>query len=94
MLIEDSFVNFHFVFAANETFERVAGVGLLANMIVYLQNEYNLSGATGTTILFLWSAASFFTPIIGAFVSDSYLGRFRVIVLGTIVSLLVSKSSI
>ncbi|KAG8636246.1 hypothetical protein MANES_16G113300v8 [Manihot esculenta] len=57
-------------------------------MIVYLQNEYNLSGATGTTILFLWSAASFFTPIIGAFVSDSYLGRFRVIVLGTIVSLL------
>ncbi|XP_058000764.1 protein NRT1/ PTR FAMILY 1.1-like isoform X2 [Hevea brasiliensis] len=73
---------------ANETFEKVAGVGLQANMILYLQNEYNLSSATGATILFLWLAISYFTPIFGAFVSDSYLGRFRVIVLGTVVSLL------
>ncbi|KAJ9167836.1 hypothetical protein P3X46_019428 [Hevea brasiliensis] len=73
---------------ANETFEKVAGVGLHANMILYLQNEYNLSSATGANILFIWAATSYFTPIIGAFVSDSYLGRFRVIVLGTVVSLL------
>ncbi|XP_002514272.2 protein NRT1/ PTR FAMILY 1.1 [Ricinus communis] len=73
---------------ANEAFEKVAGVGLHANMIVYLQNEYNLSSATGATILFLWLAISYFTPILGAFVSDSYLGRFLVIVLGTLISIL------
>ncbi|KAF2304839.1 hypothetical protein GH714_039145 [Hevea brasiliensis] len=61
---------------ANETFEKVAGVGLQANMILYLQNEYNLSSATGATILFLWLAISYFTPIFGAFVSDSYLEEY------------------
>ncbi|XP_065850940.1 protein NRT1/ PTR FAMILY 1.1-like [Euphorbia lathyris] len=72
---------------ANEAFEKVAGVGLQANMIKYLQNEYNMTSATGATVLFLWGAISHFTPICGAFISDSYLGRFRVIVLGTFTSL-------
>jgi dipeptide/tripeptide permease len=30
-------------------------------------------------------------PILGAFISDSYLGRFSVIAYGTVISLLVSK---
>ncbi|KAM5547654.1 protein NRT1/ PTR FAMILY 1.1-like [Rosa sericea] len=73
---------------SNETFEKVASYGLHANMILYLMNEYNLGLATGTCILFLWTAASNFTPIMGAFLSDSHLGRFRVIALGSVVSLL------
>ncbi|XP_065848628.1 protein NRT1/ PTR FAMILY 1.1-like [Euphorbia lathyris] len=72
---------------ANEAFEKVAGVGLIANMIKYLITEYNLKASDGATILFLWVAISYFTPIFGAFISDSYLGRFRVIVLGTFTSL-------
>ncbi|KAJ7973833.1 Protein NRT1/ PTR FAMILY 1.2 like [Quillaja saponaria] len=73
---------------ANETFEKVAGFGLHVNIIFYLINEYHLDPATGASILFLWSAISNFMPIIGAFVSDSYLGRFRVIAYGTVISLL------
>lgn len=44
-----------------------------------------------TTVLFLWNAIANFMPILGAFLSDSYLGRFRVIALGTIVTLIVSS---
>ncbi|XP_031272263.1 protein NRT1/ PTR FAMILY 1.1-like [Pistacia vera] len=73
---------------ANETFEKVASVGLQANMILYLTKEYHMSSAAGTNVLFLWSAISNFMPTIGAFLSDSYLGRFRVIALGTFISLL------
>ncbi|PSS01900.1 Protein NRT1/ PTR FAMILY 1.2 like [Actinidia chinensis var. chinensis] len=73
---------------ANEAFEKVASVGLHANMILYLTVVYNLSNATGTSILFLWNAISNFMPTLGAFLSDSYLGRFRVIGCGTVVSLL------
>ncbi|CAM8999099.1 unnamed protein product [Rhodiola kirilowii] len=72
---------------ANESFEKLASYGLLANMILYLITEYNLSSATGVSILFMWSALGNFMPLIGAFISDSYLGRFRVIAIGTIVSL-------
>ncbi|XP_042496954.1 protein NRT1/ PTR FAMILY 1.1-like isoform X2 [Macadamia integrifolia] len=72
----------------NESFEKVASYGLMPNMIFYLMKEYNLNAATGTTILLLWSATSNAFAIVGAFLSDSYLGRFRVIVLGSISSLL------
>ncbi|XP_044471508.1 protein NRT1/ PTR FAMILY 1.1-like [Mangifera indica] len=73
---------------ANETFEKVASVGLQANMILYLKTKYHMSSAAGATVIFLWSAISNFMPSIGAFVSDSYLGRFRIIALGTLISLL------
>ncbi|CAL5438363.1 unnamed protein product [Camellia sinensis] len=73
---------------ANEALEKVASVGLHANMILYLKNEYHLSIVTGTSILFLWNAVSNFLPTFGAFLSDSYLGRFRVAGLGSIVTLL------
>ncbi|KAL4280446.1 hypothetical protein GQ457_03G029480 [Hibiscus cannabinus] len=72
---------------SNETFEKVASFGLLPNMILYLTSEYHMSNVTGTNVLFLWSAISNFMPILGAFVSDSFLGRFRVIAIGTVISL-------
>jgi dipeptide/tripeptide permease len=87
----DEFCGMLTEYAANETFEKVAGVGLQANMILYLRNEYNLSNASGAYILSLWGAISYFMPILGAFISDSYLGRFSVIAYGTVISLLVSK---
>lgn len=77
---------------ANESFERVASVGLRANMILYLRNEYHLSIVTGANIMFLWGAISNFMPTLGAFLSDSYLGRFRVIAVGLIISLVVRSS--
>ncbi|KAL5698479.1 hypothetical protein ACHQM5_029511 [Ranunculus cassubicifolius] len=73
---------------ANETFEKVATYGLLANMILYLTSGYHMDAATGANVLFIWSAVSNFTPIFGAFLSDSYLGRFRVIALGSVASFL------
>ncbi|KAK7369930.1 hypothetical protein VNO80_11978 [Phaseolus coccineus] len=72
---------------ANETFERVANVGLHVNMILYLLQEYNFDPATAAIIVFLWNAMSNFMPMFGAFLSDSWLGRFRVISLGTIIDL-------
>ncbi|KAK1289301.1 putative peptide transporter [Acorus calamus] len=74
---------------ANEIFEKVASTGLLANMINYLTKDYHMTAAKGGTVLFLWSALSNFLPIFGASLSDSYLGRFRVITLGSFISLAV-----
>ena len=88
-MIYHNFINV--VRAANETFEKVASFGLQA-MILYLILEYNMDSATGAIELFQWSAISNLITIIGAFLSDSYLGRFRVIAYGTISSLFVRKS--
>ncbi|CAK9172752.1 unnamed protein product [Ilex paraguariensis] len=55
-------------------------------MILYLKNEYHFDNVTGASILLFWGAISNFMPTLGAFLSDYYLGRFRVIALGTILS--------
>lgn len=73
---------------ANEAFEKVASYGLVANMIMYLIKDYHMSVAKGTNIIFFWSAATSFTPLLGAFLSDSYLGRFLTIGFGSLISLL------
>ncbi|XP_071685972.1 protein NRT1/ PTR FAMILY 1.2-like [Rutidosis leptorrhynchoides] len=73
---------------ANESFEKVASFGLLPNMIVYLLSDYHMSVAQGTNVLLIWSAATNFLPIIGAFLSDSLLGRFLTIFLGSIFSVM------
>ncbi|KAL7616400.1 protein NRT1/ PTR FAMILY 1.2-like [Lactuca sativa] len=72
---------------ANESFEKVASFGLLPNMIIYLMSDYHTSAALGTIILLIWSAATNLLPIAGAFLSDSLLGRFLTIFLGSIFSL-------
>jgi peptide/histidine transporter 3/4 len=78
------------VLTANEALERLASFGLSTNMILYLTREYGMDAASGAQILFLYSAAGNFMPIIGAFLADTYVGRYPMIGFGCIASLLVT----
>ncbi|MFS7916179.1 putative chromatin remodeling SNF2 family [Helianthus anomalus] len=49
---------------------------------------YQMEVVSGTSILSIWSALSNGLSIFGAFISDSYLGRFRVIATGSFSALL------
>uniref|UniRef100_A0A251UVP6 Putative proton-dependent oligopeptide transporter family n=1 Tax=Helianthus annuus TaxID=4232 RepID=A0A251UVP6_HELAN len=73
---------------ANESFEKVASFGLSPNMIKYLMVDYHMSYARGTNVVLNWTAATNFLPFFGAFLSDSYIGRFLTIFLGSIFSLM------
>ena len=79
--------------AANEAFEGVASFGLRPNMILYLTREFGMQIASAANVLFLWSAATNFMPILGAYLADSYVGRYRMIGFGSIVSLMVTISN-
>ncbi|XP_027344692.1 protein NRT1/ PTR FAMILY 1.2-like [Abrus precatorius] len=73
---------------ANEALARVATIGLLPNMIMYLTGSYKFHLAKGTQVLLLSSASSNLTPVVGAFIADSYLGRFLAVGLGSIITFL------
>ncbi|GMI88504.1 nitrate transporter 1.12 [Hibiscus trionum] len=73
---------------ATEAFERVATVGISPNMIVYLTREFGMETVKAANIIFFWSAATNFFPIIGAFLADSYLGKYRMIGFGSMVCFL------
>lgn len=74
--------------------EKMATFALIANMILYLMEQYHMEMATASNILFLWSSATNLTPILGAFIADSYMGRFYTIGFGSVTYLLVIFISI
>lgn len=78
---------------ANESFAEVANYGLQPNMILYLTREYHLEMATASNVLFFWSAATNFMPLLGAMVADSFLGRYWTILFGCLFCLLVNLDS-
>lgn len=84
-----SFFKFFFGLIANEAFANVAGRGLQLNMIIYLTMDYHMGKANAASFLFLWGAVGNFLVLPAAFITDSYLGRFRVIGIGSIISLIV-----
>nr|GEW90901.1 hypothetical protein [Tanacetum cinerariifolium] len=63
----------------NGTFEKVTSFGLLPNMILYLLSDYHMSVALGANVLLIWSAATNFLRLVGAFLVDPLLGRFLAI---------------
>ncbi|XP_020225587.1 protein NRT1/ PTR FAMILY 1.1 [Cajanus cajan] len=73
---------------ANEALARVATLGLLPNMILYLMGNYNLHLPKATKILLLSVATTNFMPLPGAFIADSYLGRFLAVALGSFITFL------
>ncbi|KAI9107920.1 hypothetical protein K1719_021256 [Acacia pycnantha] len=70
---------------ANEALARVASVGITPNMTFYLMGDYRLHINTTTRIVLLATATANFTPLVGAIIGDSYLGRFLSVGLGSII---------
>ncbi|CAI8605649.1 unnamed protein product [Vicia faba] len=68
---------------ANQAFEKMSSYGIMLNMVLYFTRHYGMHAAKATNIILLWSAASYFTPVLGAFLADSYFGRFTVIAFGS-----------
>ncbi|PQQ08658.1 protein NRT1/ PTR FAMILY 2.13-like [Prunus yedoensis var. nudiflora] len=72
----------------NDTFERLATFGLLANFMVYLTRMLHLDQVSASNIINVWSGFTNFAPLVGAFISDAYDGRFRTIAFASFSSLL------
>uniref|UniRef100_A0A2P2JRE1 Protein NRT1/ PTR FAMILY 2.13-like n=1 Tax=Rhizophora mucronata TaxID=61149 RepID=A0A2P2JRE1_RHIMU len=74
--------------AGNETLERLASIGLLSNFMVYLTRVFHLKQVSAANLINIWSGMNNFVPLVGAFISDAYVGRFKTIAFGSFASLL------
>ncbi|KAJ9128848.1 hypothetical protein P3X46_034416 [Hevea brasiliensis] len=66
-----------------EVAERFAYFGLSGNLITYLTNDLHESTVTAAKNVNTWIGVSSIFPILGAFLADSFLGRFKTILLST-----------
>ncbi|KAI3856018.1 hypothetical protein MKW92_051616 [Papaver armeniacum] len=70
----------------NETFERLASYGLIGNFMVYLLTHFNMNQIYAANLLTVWAGTTNFAPLIGAFLSDAYLGRFKTLAYASFIS--------
>ncbi|KAK4263784.1 hypothetical protein QN277_029156 [Acacia crassicarpa] len=76
-------VTMPFIFA-NEACEKLAVVGFNANMISYLTGQLHLPLTEAANTLTNFGGTASLTPLLGAFVSDSFAGKFWTISLASI----------
>eukprot|EP00252_Welwitschia_mirabilis_P024693 TRINITY_DN739_c0_g1_i5.p1 TRINITY_DN739_c0_g1~~TRINITY_DN739_c0_g1_i5.p1 ORF type:complete len:542 (-),score=14.49 TRINITY_DN739_c0_g1_i5:237-1862(-) len=57
-------------------------------MIIYLTKKFNMPNVTASYVVNLWQGTCNISPLVGAFLSDSYIGRFWTISLGCLATFL------
>jgi dipeptide/tripeptide permease len=64
-----------------------------ANLTTYLVKRFSIGQLQATNITNIFFATLNLTPLLGAFISDSYLGRFKTLAYGCFATLLVCHIS-
>ena len=74
---------------ANETFEKLAAMSLIANLVVYLNTKYNMDTTASAEVFNIWNGFANFLPLLGAYLADAFVGKFHMLIIGSASSFLV-----
>lgn len=72
----------------NECCERLAYYGMGTNLVNYIHERLHQSNVAASNNVTNWSGTCYITPLIGAFLADSYLGRYWTIAIFSMVYVL------
>lgn len=76
----------------NECCERLAYYGMSTNLVNYLGERFNQGNAAAAKSVTTWSGTCYVTPLLGAFLADSYLGRYWTIASFSVIYVTVSQN--
>ncbi|KAG7954776.1 hypothetical protein I3843_11G036800 [Carya illinoinensis] len=70
----------------NETFEKLGAIGTLSNLLIYLTSVFNMKSITAATMINVFNGTTNFSTLIGAFLCDTYFGRYKTLGFATVAS--------
>ncbi|CAL9147868.1 unnamed protein product [Musa hybrid cultivar] len=75
-----------YIVAGNEIFEKLGALGTITNLVVYLTAVFHLRSITTATIVNVFNGTTNLAPVLGAFLADTYLGRYATLGLASVAS--------
>lgn len=69
----------------NEFCERFAYYGMRAVLVLYLTFQLDVSEDNATAVFHLYTFLAYFMPVFGSMIADSYIGKFKTILLFSII---------
>ncbi|KAK1694750.1 hypothetical protein QYE76_011447 [Lolium multiflorum] len=71
-----------------EVFERMAYYGISSNLVLYLTKQLHQGTVLSANNVTNWVGTIWMTPIIGAYIADAHLGRYRTFMVASVIYLL------
>ncbi|KAF7036302.1 hypothetical protein CFC21_047012 [Triticum aestivum] len=71
-----------------EVFERMAPYGIASNLVLYLTRELHQGTVRSANNVTNWAGTSLITPVLGAYIADAHLGRYRTFMAASAIYLL------
>ncbi|KAL1812487.1 hypothetical protein ACET3Z_022552 [Daucus carota] len=72
----------------NETFEKLGTIGTSSNLLVYLTTVFNMKSINATNLINIFNGTCNFGTLLGAFLCDTYFGRYKTLGFASISSFL------
>lgn len=73
---------------ATEFCERLAYYGFAGSLVLFFQTQLDYSNEDAVNAFYLWNGAVYVTPLLGGYVADTYLGRYKTILVFSIIYIL------
>ncbi|KAA8543406.1 hypothetical protein F0562_021099 [Nyssa sinensis] len=70
-----------------EVFERMAYYGIASNLVLYLSRKLHEGTVSSSNNVTNWVGTVWITPILGAYIADTYLGRYATFIIASIIYL-------
>jgi hypothetical protein len=80
----------HICTVAFEFLESIAYAGIALNLVVYLGTVLHGTTASNAATVDTWNGTTFLTPVLGAFLADTYWGKYKTVGISIIFYLTVS----